>query len=78
MFGVSFHRLQVRSFCCFWHLSPVAKVGSVDCVGFLLEETSDCALVDEARSCLSGGHVHFWWCVLGCLWPYYAFKQPLC
>ena len=25
------------------------------CVDFLLEETSACVLVDEARSCLSGG-----------------------
>ena len=75
--GSPFHRLQVRSSRCFWCLSPVAKVGSVDCVGFLVEGTSACVLVGEAGSCLSGGHVHVWWCVLGFLWPYYYFRQPL-
>ena len=76
--GSTFRRLQVRSSRCFWCLSPVAKVGSVGCVGFLVEGTSSCILVDEARSCLSDGQVHVWWCVLGCLWPYYDFRQPLC
>ena len=33
----------------------LAKVGSVGCVGFLVEGTSACVLVDEAGSCLSGG-----------------------
>ena len=56
----------------------MAKVGSVGCVGFLVEGTSACVLVDEVGSCLSGGHVHIWSCVLGCLWPYYDFRQPLC
>ena len=46
---------------------PVAKVGSVGCVGFLVEETSACVLVDEAGSCLSGGQDHVRWCVLRCL-----------
>ena len=55
----------------------MANVGSVGCVGFLVEGTSACVLVDEAGSCLSGGQVHVWWCVLGCLRPY-DFKQPLC
>ena len=73
-----FCRLKVRSSCCFWCLSPVAKVGSVGCLGFLVKGTSACVLVDEAGSCLSGGQVHIWWCVLGCLWPYYDFRQPLC
>ena len=50
-----FHRLQVHSSRCFLCLSPVAKVGSVGCVSFLVEETSVCVLVDEAGSCLSGG-----------------------
>ena len=68
--GPPFHMLQVRSSCCFWYLSPVAKVGSVGCVGFLAEGTSACVLLDEAGSCLSDGHIHVWWCVLGCLWPY--------
>ena len=47
--------LQVHSFCCFWCLSPVAKVGSVGCVGFLVEGSSACVLVNESGSCLSGG-----------------------
>ena len=63
--GSPFCRLQVRSSCCFCCLSPVAKVGSVGCVGFLVEGTSACVLVDETGSCLSGGQVHVWWCVLG-------------
>ena len=66
-FGSPFRRLQVRSFHCFWCLSPVAKVGSVGGIGFLLEGTSACVLVDEAGSCLSGGQDHVWLCVLGCL-----------
>ena len=65
--GSPFHRLQVRSSCCFWCLLPVGKVGSVGCVGFLVEGTSACVLVDEAGSCLSGGQDHIQWCVLGCL-----------
>ena len=76
--GSPFHRLQVHSFHCFWCLSPVATVCSVGCVGFLVEGTSACVLVDEAGSCFSGGQVHIWWCVLGFLWPYYDFRQPLC
>ena len=77
--GSPFHRLQVRSSRCFWYLFPVAKFGSVVCVSFMVEGTSACVLVDEAGSCLSGGHVHVRWCVLGCLWPYYDFRQqPLC
>ena len=60
--GSPFHRLQVRSSCCFWCLSPVAKVGLVGRVGFLVEGTSACALVDEAGSCLAGGQDRIWWC----------------
>ena len=63
--GSPFCRLPVRSSCRFWYMSPVAKVGSVGCVGFLVEGPRACVLVDEAGSCLSGGHVHVWWCVLG-------------
>ena len=33
----------------------MAKVGSVRCVGFLVEGTSACVLVDEAGSCFSVG-----------------------
>ena len=40
--GSPFCRLHVRSSRCFWYLSPVAKVGSVGCVGFLVERTSAC------------------------------------
>ena len=41
----------------------MAKVGSVGCVGFLVEGTSACVLVDEAGSYLSGGQVSVRWCV---------------
>ena len=75
--GSPFRRLQVHSSCCVWYLSPVAKVGSVGHVGFLVEGTLACVLVDEAGSCLFGGQVHIWWCVLGCPWPYYDFRQSL-
>ena len=47
--------------------ASVAKAGSVGCVGFQVEGTSACALVDEAGSFLSGGQDHIWGCVLGCL-----------
>ena len=33
----------------------MAKVGSVGCLGFLVEGTGASVLVDEAGSCLSGG-----------------------
>ena len=35
----------------------MGKVGSVGCVGFLVEGTGACVLVDEAGSCLSSGQV---------------------
>ena len=76
--GSPFGRLQVRSLHCFWCLSTVANVGSVACVGFLVEGTCACVLMDEARCCLSCGQVHVCWCVLVCLWPYYDFRQHLC
>ena len=53
--GSSFRRLQVCSSHCFWCLPPVAKVGSMGCVGLLVDETGACVLVNEAGSCLSGG-----------------------
>ena len=56
----------------------MGKVGSVGCVGFLVEGTGACVLVDVAESCLSGGQDCVWWCVLGCLRRYYDFRQPLC
>ena len=65
--GSPFHRLQVRSSRCFWCLLPVGKGGSVGCVGFLVEGTGACVLVDEAGSCLSGGQDSIQWCVFGCL-----------
>ena len=43
----------------------MAKVSSVGCVGFLVEGTSDCVLVNEAGSCLSGGQVHVCYVFLG-------------
>ena len=58
--------------------SPVAKVGSVGCVGFLVEGAGACVLVDEAGSCLSGVKDHIRWCVMVFLGSYYDFRQPLC
>ena len=53
-------------------------VRSVGYVGFLVEGTDACVLMDEAGSCLSGGQDHVRWCVLECLCTYYDFRQPLC
>ena len=78
MFGVSFLQAAGSHFLLFLISVPLGKVGSVGCVGFLLEETSACVLVDEAGSCVSGGKFHVWWCVLRWLQPYYDFRQPLC
>ncbi|KAJ8782062.1 hypothetical protein J1605_010575 [Eschrichtius robustus] len=36
------------------------KVDSMGCLGFLVEGTGACVLVDEAGSCLSGGQDHVW------------------
>ena len=58
-----FHRLQVGSSRCFWCLPPVAKVGSVGCLGFLGEGTGACVLVSGAGSSLSGGQDHVRVCV---------------
>ena len=44
----------------------MAKVGSMGCVGFLVEGTGACVLEDEAGSCLSGGQTAssgVLWCV---------------
>ena len=65
--GSPFHRLKVHSSRYFWCLPPVGKVFSLCCVGFLVEGTGACVLVDEAGSCLSGGQDHVRWCVMGCL-----------
>ena len=45
----------------------MAKVGSVDCVGFLVEGTSACVLVEEPESCLSAVQVSggVFWSVCG-------------
>ena len=44
--------------------APSGNVGSVGCVGFLVEGTGACVLVDEIGSCLLGGQNHssgvFW------------------
>ena len=78
VFGVSFSQAAGSYFPLFLVSVPVAKVGSVGFVSFLVEGTSSCVLVDEVGSCLSGGQVHVWWCVFGFLWPYYIFRPPLC
>ena len=52
----------------------MAKVGSVGCVGFMVEGTGACVVMDEAGSCLSGGQDRVQWCVFWCLWPYYDFR----
>ena len=75
--GSPFLSLQVCSSHCIWCLSLVGKVGLVGFVGCLVEGPNTCVLVDEAGSCLSGGQVHVWWCVLGSLWFYYDFRLPL-
>ena len=41
----------------------MGEVGSVDCVGFMVEGTGACVLVGGAISCLSDGQGHVWWCV---------------
>ena len=66
IWGSPFRRLHVRSSCCFWCLPPVGKVSSVGCVGFLVEGTGVCVLMDGAGSCLSDGQGCIR-CVLGCL-----------
>ena len=43
----------------------MGEVGSVVCLGFLVEGTGACVLVGWAGSCLSGGQDPIWWCVLG-------------
>ena len=65
--GSPFRRLQVCSSHCFWCLPAEGKVSSVGCVGFLVEGTGACVLVNEAGSCVSGvrtasGGV-FWGCL---------------
>ena len=44
-FASPFRRLQVHSSSFFWCLPPVGEVGSVACVGFLVEGTGTCVLV---------------------------------
>ena len=43
----------------------MGKVGSVGCVGFLVEGSGACVLVEEAVSCLSDGQDSAQWCVWG-------------
>ena len=73
--------LSQAASCSSWNflcLPPVGKVCSIGCVGFLLEGTGACFLVDESGSCLSSGQDHIGWCVLECVWPYFDFRKPLC
>ena len=65
--GSPFCRPQVCGSCCFWCLSPVGEVGSMGCVGSLVEGTGATVLVGGAGSCLSCGQGRIWQCVLGCL-----------
>ena len=65
--GVSFLQAAHSQFLCFWCLPPVGEVGSVGCVGFLVEGTGACVLVGEGVSCFSGGQDRVWWCLFGCL-----------
>ena len=51
----------------------MAKVGSVGCVGFLVEGTSSCFLVEEDGSCLSVGKFH----VFGVFWGVCGFTVNL-
>ena len=55
----------------------MGKIGSVGCVGFLVEGTGACVLVDKAGYFLSGKQDLVRWCVLGCLCTYYDFWHPL-
>ena len=57
----------VRLVHCFWCLPSVGEVGSVACVGFLVEGTGSCVLGGGTGSSLPGGQDHIRWCVLGCL-----------
>lgn len=50
-------------------MSEAARVPSE---GFLVEGTSACVLVGEAKSCLSEGQCLIQQCVFGCLWLQYA------
>ena len=43
----------------------MGHVGSVGCVGFLVEGTGACVLVDDAGSFLSDGQDHTQWCIWG-------------
>ena len=45
----------------------MGEVGSMACVGFVVEGTGGCVLVGGAGSCVSGGQGHVRWCVLRCL-----------
>ena len=55
----------------------MGKVGSVACVGFLVEGTGACVLVGGAGCCLSGGQGCVRWCVLGCLYDFSQLKSLL-
>ena len=61
VWGLLFARCRFVVPIVFGVCPPVGKVGSVGCVGFLVEGTGACALVDEAGFCLSGGQYCIRW-----------------
>ena len=65
--GSHFPSLKIHISHCFRCLPPVGKVGLVGCVGFLVEGTGACVLVDEAGYFLSVGQNRVQWCVFRCL-----------
>ena len=65
MFGVSFSQGGGSQFPYFLVSAPVSGVGSVACVGFLVEGTGACGLVGGTGSCLPCGQGCVQWCVRG-------------
>ena len=57
-----------------WSLPPLGGIGPMSYEIFLVGLIFDCVLFDLARSYLSEGQCHVWWCVLGCLWLQYGFE----
>ena len=70
--------LQSHCSSCFWYLPLVVEFGPVAWVGFLVGGTHACILVGWSESCPSDGQGCIRWYVLGCLWDYCDFGQPVC